>query len=241
MHRDCLEQKRKKGLLPVLLTGNPSEVRITASEYLTNSGTIQHFQADLRKQPHKVSLWLRLWPASFNSPLVCADDCCFYISNRMLLGYAHASFQSCPWGPSPGTAVKNLSVLHAVVLVMLIQYTQKIGQKSEEMRGLAGKPVLMEKNFRITICSRTCCQCWGQKYFNVTAHGHPLDHRLSHFPGSSGNFSCRFPVPRGEALAGLQCSVASSYALQLERAIWPQRRFYADTTANWCYRPQVLP
>lgn len=146
------------------------------------------------------------------------------------------SLRSFPWDSS-----ENLSVLHAVVLVMLIQYTQKIGQKSEEMRGLAGKPVLMEKNFRTTICSRTCCQCWGQKYFNVTAHGHPLDHRLSHFPGLSGNFSCQFPVPRGEALAGLQCSVASSYALQLERAIWPQRRFYADTTANWCYRPQVLP
>lgn len=214
------------------MTGNPSGVWVTASEYLANSGTIQHFQADLRKQQHKVSLWLSLSPASFNSALVCAVDCCFHVSNQMLLGYAHSSFQSCPWGPSPGTAVKNLSVLHAVILVMFLEYIQKIGQNPEEMRGLSGKPVLMEKNFRITIYSRTWCQCWGQKHFNLTAHGHPLEHRLSHFPGSSGNFCCLFPVPRGEALAGLQCSVASSYGLQLECAIWPQRRFCVDRTAK---------
>lgn len=163
-------------------------------------------------------------------------DCCFYISNRMLLGYAHSSFQSCPWGRPPGTAVKNLSVLHAVVLLVLLQYTQKIAQKTEKWE----VSVLMEKNFRITICSRTCCQCWGQKNFKLTAHGHPLEHTLSHFPGSSGNFCYQFPVPKGEPMARLQRSAASSYGRQLERAIWPQRTFCVDSTANWCYRAQVL-
>lgn len=116
MHRDCLEQRRKKELLSALLTGNPHGVWITASEYLTNSGTIQHFQADLRKQPDKVSLWLSLSPASF---WFVQLDFCFYMSNRMLLGFAHSSFQSCPRGPSPGPAVKNLKDFHAVVLVIL--------------------------------------------------------------------------------------------------------------------------
>lgn len=106
------------------------------------------------------------------------------------------------------------------------------------MKGLAGKPELMEKNFRITICSRTCCQCWGQKHFNLTASGHPLEHRLSHFAGSSGNFSCQFPVPRGEALARLPCSVASSYGGSW-KVPYGQRRFCADTRASWGYRAQV--
>lgn len=111
-------------------------------------------------------------------------------------------------------------------------YTQEIGQKTDQMRSLAGKPVLMEKNFKIAICSRTCCQCWGQKNFNLTTHGHPIEHRLSHLAGSSGNFSCELPVPRGEALARLQCSVASSYGLQLECAIWPQTPQLTDVQST---------
>lgn len=140
-------------------------------------------------------------------------ECCFHISDRMLLGYAHSSSQSCPWAPSPGTTGKS-SVLHAVVLVMLLQYTQKIGQKTQEMRGLAGKPVLMEKNFRITSCSRSCCQHWGQKQ----SHSSWTSSRTQTVPLFQIIWKLFLPISccqRG-ATGKIQCGAASSYGLQLE-------------------------
>lgn len=54
------------------------------------------------------------------------------------------------------TVVKNLGVLHAAVLIILLQCIQKFGQKIEEIRGLARNPVSMYNNFGITICNITC-------------------------------------------------------------------------------------
>lgn len=67
-----------------------------------------------------------------------------------------SSFQSCPKGLFPMTVVKNLGVLHAAVLIILLQCIQNFGQNTEETRGLARNPVSMYNNFGITICNITC-------------------------------------------------------------------------------------
>lgn len=117
-------------------------------------------------------------------------------------------------------------------------YCYSIHRKLHENQRKWEVSVLMEKNFRITICIRTCCQCWGQKHFHLTACGHPLEHTLSHFPGHLETSLTHFLFP--EESQWQDSSVVQPHPMESSWNVpYGHRGGSVDTTVNWCYRAQA--